>query len=525
MIQRLIRGPWDMCAPMLWRLALVVLLAACPVARARAQTVAKVTLSPTSVVGGANSTGTVSIAKKASAQGAVVTLSSSTASATVISSVTIESGKTSGTFTVQTVAVRANTSATIKAAIGASSASAVLTVKAPTFSTFSFVPTSLTGGASATGSIKISSAAPVGGLVIAVTSNQAAAKVPTSVSVPAGTNTTTFGISTSPVAAKTSAKITVSLGASSIGNTLAILPPVLSSLSLNPSTLSGGGSSTGTVMLSGVAPTGGLTVTLTSSNKSVTVPKNVVVAAGATSATFAVKTVSVTAKATATITAKLSNSVTAALTVTAGSRFAGSYIGSYYSYDTTSVGIDIGSVTIEISATGALSGHVDDALTVRPQTLVGMIDDAGATTVKSTGPSNTSTSTGSLGLNSFGFLTGTLTDSNVITVVTINKVGQPLEYAGKYTGTYASVMDPGGTVSVTILPSGAISCTGKPSNGGTITVVGTMTTGGIINVTVTSPNGTDTNTGGAAFNANGKLIVIAVDPSSLSQTVLTLTKS
>src|SRR2546421_3532260 len=71
-------------------------------------------------------------------------------------------------------------------------------------------------------------------------------------------------------------------------------PPTatLSSVTLSPATVVGGTqSSTGTVTLSGAAPAGGAQVALSSSNTSVArVPASVTVAAGATSATFAVTT-------------------------------------------------------------------------------------------------------------------------------------------------------------------------------------------------------------------------------------------
>src|SRR6266705_2491949 len=69
--------------------------------------------------------------------------------------------------------------------------------------------------------------------------------------------------------------------------------PTLTSLTLNPSSVVGGplGSSTGTVTLSGPAPSGGAVVSLSSSNTSVaSVPGSVTVPAGATSASFTVNT-------------------------------------------------------------------------------------------------------------------------------------------------------------------------------------------------------------------------------------------
>src|SRR5205807_1420725 len=91
----------------------------------------------------------------------------------------------------------------------------------------------------------------------------------------------------------------------------------LSTLSLNPTTVTGGDSSTGTVTLSGPAPSGGAQVALSSSDTSVaTVPSSVTVADGATSATFTVRTSAVSASTTVTISATFAGvTKTASLTV------------------------------------------------------------------------------------------------------------------------------------------------------------------------------------------------------------------
>jgi hypothetical protein len=68
-------------------------------------------------------------------------------------------------------------------------------------------------------------------------------------------------------------------------------PAELSSLSVSPTTVRGGNSSTGTVTLSGPAPSGGAVVSLSSSNRSVAaVPASVTVASGNSSATFTITT-------------------------------------------------------------------------------------------------------------------------------------------------------------------------------------------------------------------------------------------
>jgi len=77
----------------------------------------------------------------------------------------------------------------------------------------------------------------------------------------------------------------------------------LSSLTLNPATVTGGNPSTGTATLSGPAPAGGQVVTLSSGNTAVaSVPASVTVASGATSATFTVTTTAPAAQTIVTIT-------------------------------------------------------------------------------------------------------------------------------------------------------------------------------------------------------------------------------
>ncbi|HEY4818061.1 MAG TPA: hypothetical protein VIH67_11570 [Candidatus Acidoferrum sp.] len=95
-------------------------------------------------------------------------------------------------------------------------------------------------------------------------------------------------------------------------------PTSLASVSLNPASVTGGNSSTGTVTLSGPAPSGGAPVILSSSNTTAArVPSSVMVAPGATSATFAVSTSAVASSTTVVISGTYSGATkTASLTVT-----------------------------------------------------------------------------------------------------------------------------------------------------------------------------------------------------------------
>ena len=81
------------------------------------------------------------------------------------------------------------------------------------------------------------------------------------------------------VAASTTVKITASYGTLSQSATLRV-DPLLGAVTLNPASVCGGQSSTGTVMLNCPAPAGGSVITLSSANTAVaTVPGSVTVPA------------------------------------------------------------------------------------------------------------------------------------------------------------------------------------------------------------------------------------------------------
>src|SRR5213076_862677 len=65
-------------------------------------------------------------------------------------------------------------------------------------------PTSVIGGVqSSTGTVTLSGPAPAGGARVALSTNNGAASVPSSVAVPAGATSATFPVNTSAVAAST----------------------------------------------------------------------------------------------------------------------------------------------------------------------------------------------------------------------------------------------------------------------------------------------------------------------------------
>jgi len=272
-------------------------------------------LNPTTVTGGNSSTGTVTLSGAAPTGGATVALSSSnTTVAQVPSSVTVAAGATSATFSVSTSAVAASTTVTISGTYSGATRSASLTVTPaspppPTLSSLSLNPTSVTGGNSSTGTVTLSGAAPAGGATVALSSsNTTVARTPSSVTVAAGATTATFTVSTSAVAASTTVTISATYSGATRSASLTVTPappplPTVSSLTLNPTNVFGGQSSTGTVTLTGPAPAGGAQVFLSSNNGAARVPSSVIVPAGATTATFTVNTSFVLISTSATISA------------------------------------------------------------------------------------------------------------------------------------------------------------------------------------------------------------------------------
>jgi hypothetical protein len=96
---------------------------------------------------------------------------------------------------------------------------------APTLASLSLSPTSVTGGATSTGTVTLTSAAPSGGLVVSLASGGAAASVPASVTVAAGATGASFAVSTTAVASATTVTISGTGGGVGRSATLTVNPP------------------------------------------------------------------------------------------------------------------------------------------------------------------------------------------------------------------------------------------------------------------------------------------------------------
>lgn len=264
----------------------------------------KLTISPTSVLGGQSATGTLKLGTSPLWTGLSVALSSSDASVTVPASVMAPPGTEMVTFTIHTAGVSAATTATITAGLGLGQQSATLALQATALSSLSLSPSPVGGGLTATGTVTLTSPPGFGGISVLLSSSGAGAAVPATVVVPAGQTSGTFTITTSAVTKESSVTIGASLRAVSKTSVLTITPAALAQISVSPSIVYGGTLATGTVALTADSFTGGFPLTLSSSAPAVIVPKSVTIAAGANSGTFAVKTEAVAKQETVTITAK-----------------------------------------------------------------------------------------------------------------------------------------------------------------------------------------------------------------------------
>ena len=290
----------------------------------KAPSVASLTLDADTVAGGAACTGTVTLNAAAPKGGINVGIGSTSPSATVPAKVTLPIGATSASFTVQTKKVTKKTTATISATTPGSTFKKTLTIVAINLSGLSLSPTNLTGGSNSAGTVTISDKAPTGGVKIGLATSLGTTSVPSSVTVAAGNTTTSFVITTEPVAIKFTAKITATLGTASITDSLNINPPTLSGFTVAPSLVQGGNPSVGTATLTGNAPVGGTQIQLSSNKVSAMTPASCTVPAGSSSTQFNIGTSVVNSQVLATITGTdpFLNSLTAQLTLVAASGLA-----------------------------------------------------------------------------------------------------------------------------------------------------------------------------------------------------------
>jgi hypothetical protein len=235
--------------------------------------------------------------------------------------VTIPGNSSSTTFTIPTTTVSTTQTANLTATLGNTTLATQATVVPALL--LLLAESSITGGGSVTATVSLGQAAPAAGANLTVTSSAISiAQAPSLVNIPPGQTSATFTITTFTVTAVRIVTITVTntAGGPSQSAMLAVNPQAagqLQSLTVAPTQVTGGGSATGTITLTGPAPLGGLIVQLKTSNALIAqTPLLVIVPQGQTTATFAISTSKAAATQEVTITATAGTvTQTATLTV------------------------------------------------------------------------------------------------------------------------------------------------------------------------------------------------------------------
>lgn len=244
---------------------------------------------PSSVIGGVDSaTATLKLTNPA-AQDTPITLSSSnTAAASVPASVIALAGESEVRVPITTYSVRPlpgqqSVTVSIVASSPLGVKGAQFEVLPVTVDSVDFAPAEVVGGNFVTGTLTLNGPAPKNGAAILLTSDQTnvARPIRNWVVIPAGQTSTTFRIKTFAVTAPSSVTFTATrFGAETYG-TLDVVRAALSTVSATPGSPFAGQNVKITVALDGIAPAGGATIQLSSSDSTVlSLPASVSIGAG-----------------------------------------------------------------------------------------------------------------------------------------------------------------------------------------------------------------------------------------------------
>jgi hypothetical protein len=255
--------------------------------------------SPASITGSFSSTGTIYLVGKSPSPNGVTINVTSNKSAANSGPVFIPANATSATFTQSTSSVASKTVATLTASDGTYSASANLTLVPPVPLSVTFSPKTTVSGI-VTGTVLLNAPAAANmPVALNVTAGLLAIvpPSPTSVTVTAGSSSAQFSVTVHSVSTNTQVKITATANGVTKTGMFTVTADRPSSLTFNPPSVTGGGSTTGTVTFQ--APLSSDTtvalVVVNGSGAVQTIPTTVTALTGSSSVQFTVGTNSVSA--------------------------------------------------------------------------------------------------------------------------------------------------------------------------------------------------------------------------------------
>jgi hypothetical protein len=290
----------------------------------------KVTVTPASVVGGEESTGTVELTGKAPVGGAKITLAIGKPDGGVTlpdgATVTVKAGESTATFPIKTVAVKQDIKVQITGTYRGNSKSTSLHVAAKLeVVSLTIKPGTIAGGAPnmTTGTVTLNAVAPADTKINLMSGDVKLATVPDSVTVRAGAQSGTFPImAVNAVTEKKTVTITGTLGGQKpVPGNFDVVPVIPISVTIPSPEAVAGNVLTATVTLNGLAPgkMGG-TITLTSASSNADAAKvngKLRIDVGSNSGTFLILLGNVQTVMTSTITVSYNGvSVNLMITVT-----------------------------------------------------------------------------------------------------------------------------------------------------------------------------------------------------------------
>ena len=251
------------------------------------------TITPPSIPGGYATQGNVFLTGSAPATGAVVNLSSNNPSFVQVpstNSITVQPGYSSAAFPISTSFTSSTVGATIQASYNNTMYGATVTVLPVVADGLTFYPSAVTAGSSAQFTVYLNGPAPAGASVSLVSSNPSALQVAGSAPVPAGATSVLVAATTLGISSQTSVTVTATYNGGSAQAAVTIYPLSVIGFNLSPVEVTGGSNVTGTVSISGPAPSGGVNISLSSSSTLVQVPSSVNIPQGSSSASFTATT-------------------------------------------------------------------------------------------------------------------------------------------------------------------------------------------------------------------------------------------
>jgi len=243
--------------------------------------ITSITASSTTVFSGQSTTLTVTLNVPAKAGGQIVNLTAP-AGVTIPATMTVPAGQTSGTVVATLPTLSATATYTISGAIAGlgESASVTITDNPATLASVTLASGTIQAGSQTVGTATLNGFAPTGGIKVTLADSDPTVTIGASATIPAGAGSATFAVKTQGSTTAPSNTVTGTYAGVSKTATLNLTPTQVMSVVFESASVTGGDAVAANITLGGVAPTGGFTLSLASSNPAVSYPATVTVPAG-----------------------------------------------------------------------------------------------------------------------------------------------------------------------------------------------------------------------------------------------------